>query len=459
MKGKPTKKCQVKPNEMKILFVANQFGHFRHMEPVAEALLSLGCQVEWCFGHSIKTDITDRSVVEFNTRHRLPPYRRMPVSRHIWRPISRFFRSVLGYRVYLTPGWTNARYKEIYQRNVKGLARLLIKMPLMEGFLKSPRMYDLLRYILKIIPDNPAVVSDIKNIQPSMVFVTSNLPWEAQELEYLKAAMHLGIPSVVQVASWDNLTTKSTLNVIPDAILLWNNSLKEEAEVLHGFPAEKIVVTGAATFDYIFSFEKKTEKQQFYTKAGLDGDSPYVVYLGSSKSIAGDETAFAREFVREVKERLNVQVLIRPHPINYKSWENFHESGAVVWPRQGELPDTQDTKQDFLETLYYCAAVAGVNTSALIETAILNKPCISIKTEQFKVAQSETGHFRHLSKGQFLEIAQNIDEAIEQIRAVLDGKDQLYEARKAFVENFIRPNGVEIPVGKFVADKTLSMLD
>lgn len=442
---------------MKVLFVANQFGHFRHMEPVAEALLAMGCRIEWRFGNSIKADITDRSVVEFNTRHRLSAYRRMPISRHIWRPLSRFFRSVLGYRVYLTPGWTNVRYKEMYQSNVKGLARFIIKMPLMEIFLKSSKMYDFLRYILTIIPNNPAVISDIKEIEPSMVFVTSNLPWEAQELEYLKAAMHLGIPSAVQVASWDNLTTKSTLNVIPDAILLWNNSLKEEAEILHNFPAEKIVVTGAATFDYVFSFRKNKEQQEFYEKAGLIDSSPYIVYLGSSRSITGDETVFAREFIRKVNERLNIQVLIRPHPVNYKSWENFHEVGSVVWPKHGELPDTQDTKQDFLETLYYCAAVIGINTSAIIETSILDRPCVSIKTEQFKAAQSETGHFRHLSNGQFMAMAQNIDEAIDQLYEILNKQDRLIEQRKAFVKSFIRPNGIEKQVGKFIADKIVSM--
>ena len=49
-------------SNMKVLFVANQFGHFRHMESVAEASINAGCDVIFLFGKSLKKDITDRSI-------------------------------------------------------------------------------------------------------------------------------------------------------------------------------------------------------------------------------------------------------------------------------------------------------------------------------------------------------------------------------------------------------------
>ena len=144
--------------------------------------------------------------------------------------------------------------------------------------------------------------------------------------------------------------------------------------------------------------------------------------------------------------------MIRPHPINHKIWENFQEPGCVIWPQKGELPDTSTTKQDFLETLYHSLAVVGVNTSAMIEAAILDKPCISVKSKEFESAQSETGHFRHLSEGQFLEIAKDINEAVSFLSEILNGNDRLKKNRRTFVSNFIRPNGIEKPVGLFIAE-------
>jgi len=427
------------------------------MESVVEALLFSGHQIEWRFGNAIKEDITDRSVKEFNSKHHLQPYVRMPVVRNVWRPVSRFFRSILGYRIYLKPGWTSIQYKEGYLRGVNWFIRYILMLPMVEGVLCSQWLLSFLRYVLRGIPSNSAVLSDLKRIRPDVVAVTSNLPWDAQELEYLKAAMAIGIPTAVQIASWDNLTTKSTLSVIPDAILLWNDAIKTEAEVLHDIPAERVVVSGAATFDYVFTFKQTKTRFEFCKQAGFADDEPFVVYLGSSKSIAGDETEFVRELVRCLRVRLNIRILIRPHPVNYKVWNDFNEPGCVVWPKGGELPDTIKTKQDFLETLHHSVAVVGVNTSAIIESAILNKPCISIKSKQFETAQSEDGHFRHLSGGQFLEIAGNIEQATSFVGEILKGNDRLQEKRINFVSNFIRPNGMEKPVGSFIADTLVSM--
>ena len=342
-------------------------------------------------------------------------------------------------------------------QRVGKIVKILVKVPYFERLLVSDRFLSRLRKILEVIPPNKTVVKDLRRISPDVLIVTSNLPWDAQELDYLKAASFLGIPAVLQVASWDNLTTKSTFNIIPDKILLWNQAIKEEAVVLHGVPPEKIVVTGAATFDYIFSYNPTRTHMELGQLAGLKTEEPYIVYLGSSTSIAGDESLFIREFARRVFERLKIRVLIRPHPINYRVWATFNEPECVVWPQKGELPDTVDTKQDFLDTLYHSVAVVGVNTSAMIEAAIMDKPCISIKADQFASSQSEASHFRHLVNGQFLDIVENIDEAVASIGRILDGNDKLKESRKAFVASFIRPNGLEKNVGTLIASTLLAV--
>ncbi len=442
---------------MKVLLVAKQFGHFRHIEAVAESLLVAGHQIEWRFGDSEKTDITDRSVYAFNLKYHLGDYQKIPHPHGVFYSLSRFLQAFLGYRVYLKPGWTSQRYKINYLHRMHKVARALLTLPNAEKIISTQWFFSVVRGTMRFIPSATKVLMDLWASSPHVVMVTTNLPWNAHEMEYLKAAALLGIPAVVQVASWDNLTTKSTFNIIPDKVLLWNQSIKEEAEILHGVPTEKIVVTGAATFDYIFSYKPTRTHMELGRLVGLKTEEPYIVYLGSSTSIAGDESLFIREFARCVFERLKIRVLIRPHPVNYRVWATFNEPECVVWPKKGELPDTADTKQDFLDTLYHSVAVVGVNTSAMIEAAIMDKPCISIKADQFASSQSEVTHFRHLVNGQFLDIVENIDEAVSSIGRILDGHDKLKESRKAFVASFIRPNGLEKNVGTLIASTLLSV--
>ena len=63
--------------------------------------------------------------------------------------------------------------------------------------------------------------------------------------DWVRLAAELGIPSVLPVASWDNLTNKGVLKEIPGQTLVWNEAQAREAIELQGVPADRVVVTGA----------------------------------------------------------------------------------------------------------------------------------------------------------------------------------------------------------------------
>ena len=65
------------------------------------------------------------------------------------------------------------------------------------------------------------------------------------QVDYIKSAGALGIPSALCVASWDNLTNKGSVRVAPDRVFVWNEAQKREAVDMHGIAASDVVVTGA----------------------------------------------------------------------------------------------------------------------------------------------------------------------------------------------------------------------
>jgi len=437
---------------MKVLFIVNQLFFFRHIEPVVSALISDGDQVGMWFGDREKENISDRAVQEFLSLHRVDYFHGISLRNDRWKVVLKVIRDLQGCRIYLKPGYTAPKSRIRFLEKLSPFARSVVGSRLGKWILSKEISYYFLSFMERLIPANKAISRELGRKTPDIVVIVTNLIWNAPEFEYLKASISLGIPTVAMIASWDNLNTKGTLNLIPDAIILWNQALAEDAMILHHFPREKIVSTGAQTFDYLFDFKPTESIAEFCMRTGIDPARKFVLYLGSSASIAEDETRFVRELVSSLNKNLNVQVLIRPHPINHKIWASFDEAGAIVWPRNGDLPDTIGAKEDFCKALYFSQAVIGINTSAMLEAAVLDRPCITIMLDDYKASQDESGHFRHLLNGGFLEIAEDFDQASEILKRILNGEDRLKKNRKRFVSEFIRPRGINRPVGPLIAE-------
>jgi len=96
--------------------------------------------------------------------------------------------------------------------------------------------------------------------------------------------------------------------------------------------------------------------------------------------------------------------------------------------------------------------VIGINTTAMIEAAIVGKPVLTILEPTF--AQEGTLHFHHLleENGGFLHAASSLDEHLAQLRRVLDEGEADAERRRRFVESFVRPHGLDRPATPIFAD-------
>src|SRR5258705_4305309 len=197
---------------------------------------------------------------------------------------------------------------------------------------------------------------------------------------------------------------------------------------------------------------------------GLPADRPIVLYTGSSVFIARSE--FEVPFVRRWMATLrssghallrDAAILVRPHPFNCDSWEHadFSEFGPVaVWPRQRYTPAAESSRDSFFDSLYYSAAVVGINTSAMIEAAILGKPVLSLMTGDFAGTQEGTLHFRYLlpENGGFLRVGTTLEEHAAQLAEVLRDPEVTRAQTFGFVRHFLRPHGLERPCTPILVD-------
>ena len=324
----------------------------------------------------------------------------------------------------------------------------------------SERAIRVLARLEDAIPSSGSIDRYLRNRAPDVVLATDVLAKIAQ-IDFLKSARRLGIPSGVCVASWDNLTNKGLLKVCPERVFVWNEVQRREAIELHGIPADRVVATGAQVFDEWFDRRPSTARAEFLRKVGLD-DVPFVLYLGSSSFItqSGGEVEFVLRWLEALRssgdERLRrLGVVIRPHPGVPRRWDQADVGPyglAVVWPRHGTMPVSWDARDDFFDTIYHSAAVVGINTTAMIEAAAIGKSVLTILAPEF--AQEDTLHFHHLleENGGFLYAAPTLEQHIAQLTAALDEDAAGGERRRRFVESFVRPHGLDRSATPVFAD-------
>jgi len=113
----------------------------------------------------------------------------------------------------------------------------------------------------------------------------------------------------------------------------------------------------------------------------------------------------------------------------------------VFW---GSNPVDAESRADYFDSMYHAAAIVGLNTSALVEGAIVDRPVFTILAPEFRDSQEGTFHFHYLLEAGdgFLNVSRSLDEHAGQLASLLAGGP--VRVNRRFVEHFIRPRGAAV---------------
>ena len=309
-----------------------------------------------------------------------------------------------------------------------------------------------------LIPTNPGFEAFLREEQPDLVLVTPLVTFESYQTDYVKAAHRLGLPVAFIPFSWDNLTNKGLMRVHPDRVLVWNNVQGREAIDLHGCRPDSVVVTGAARFDDFFARTPSTSRSEFFAGLGFDPARPMVVYLGSSQLTGPKEMELVRRWAESLRsaddERVRTcGILIRPHPAVRTSYAStdFSDLGQVAV----SLNANAGADQELFDSIYHAHAAVGLNTSAMLEAAIVGRPVHTLVIPGFDEGQVGTIHFRYLVEafGGLARIAADFGEHHRQLSVVLRREPIVSTRSRAFAERFLRPLGSDRLVSPILASE------
>lgn len=379
----------------------------------------------------------------------------------------------LTYSVHYPKGihYTYTTYLELFIRRMQNYLRFFdplyskafglkerasVKPKILDSFLKYIHWNNssiwkcimLLRFFEKAVPIDKGIISELQQQNPDLMLITPYVDTNSLMLSWVKAAKKLKIRVMYNVYSWDNLTNKGLIQIEPEAITLWNKFQSEELK-MHKISTSRVCITGSQIYDYWF--ENKPSESEIEFKKHLNiQEKEYILYCCSSAFIAPYEAIFFKRWSRKLRDTASVMkdayIIIRPHPQNYKIWKNIEfsqEDRILIYPDSSEALFNEDSKEILFNAMYYAKCIIGINTSLMIEAAILNKTVFTIMDTSFNHSQEGTLHFEYLRNSGFIKISSSIENNILQLESFFMRRNETHNSNAMkFVSEFVRPCGI-----------------
>jgi hypothetical protein len=441
---------------MRILFAISHLGFLRNFESTMALLAERGHTVHVVTDRRSEGSVTDGTPIAERLGAQYPDAFTWetvaPDKRDPWFAVSSGIRESLNYWRYLSPAFADA--PDLRARGRKQAPALMVwlsGLPVLRSPGSVRAMSSFFRSMERAIPVRPEIEALFDRYPADLLLVTPLLYFGSRQVDYVRCARRRGINSVLAVGSWDHLTTKGMIHELPDRIVVWNEMQRAEAAELHGARPEQVVATGAQAYDHWFGYTPSEGREAFCARIGLPAARPYLLYMCSSPFIAPFEVDVVRRWLRAIRDSADetvrtAGVLVRPHPQNAAQWADVDLSSfgdAAVWPRAGANPIGLDARRDYFDSMHHAHAVVGVNTSALIESGIVGRPVFSFRVPELSGTQEGTLHFRHLTRGGLLTLADTLDEHVSQLQRSFESADRERERVRQFVQSFVRPYGLD----------------
>lgn len=256
----------------------------------------------------------------------------------------------------------------------------------------------LLGWLLRIVPYSvwsalgkafaewPSGNTLIGKYQPCAAVISNPISDDNAAIEYCRKR---NIPTICVLESWDILTNRGSLYSFPDALLVWNELIGEQAVRYHQFPAERIRATGIPSFDIYARPESYPGEAEWRQDNGLPPTGPVITYSLSSMHIYEAEDVVIQSLIDARKRGelpADASILVRFHPsavddvvARYRAMEGvvLQFPSKTFAHRQND--ETAGTSMMMLAaTMRYSAVVINVFSTLCLEAVCCDTPVVVV---------------------------------------------------------------------------------
>ena len=454
---------------MRIFLSVQHLGSFLVYEPVVRELAERGHTIHLAVSRaeSLGWEKTLERVLADHPQITWSWLSPSPSSAGFWFELAKTIRLWADYLRYFDPYYASA--PKLKARAEERVPPGLVRFSRRPAFRDAPtrvRVLRVLRTLERSLPTVDEIRQQLRDFQPDVVVITPLVYLGSWQFEVLRAAQAEGLRTAFAVGSWDHLSSKALVRDVPQRVFVWNETQKAEATRLHGVPADRVVVTGAQCYDQWFGRQPERTREEFCALVGLPPERPYLLYVCSALFWGSPvEAEFVRRWIRSLRssedaDLRSAAILIRPHPARMDEWKSIDLSEFENVALYGSNPMDASSREDYFDSLFYSRAVVGLNTSAFLEAAIVDRPVHTILTPEFADNQTGTLHFHYLLQvgGGVLHTSTTFEEHHEQLGASLRRASATPGSNPRFVQEFIRPRGLRTPATLVFCDAVDELL-
>lgn len=301
----------------------------------------------------------------------------------------------------------------------------------------------LLRALDRFVPADGEVLECIAKHKPNAVLAPDIIL--ASDRLVLRAARAVHVKTIGMVRSWDNLTAKGVIQVMPDWLIAQTKTMEEEAVRLGDMRPERIRVCGVAQFDEYWKSPSQT-REDFFDSLKIQRGRRLILcapffgeYSQNSGIMLVQQLARAVD-LGQLPNDIHLLVRYRPEDLTVDTapdtthFKHSHitvtKPYSVAFKTGRGKPDYEFTRDDvnlMVNSLRYSAVVITTISTLTVDAVALDRPVLNVRfdVDQKTPAGSRVelfSHFDHylaLEKTGGVRLAHSFDELVAQLNAYL----------------------------------------
>lgn len=322
---------------------------------------------------------------------------------------------------------------------------------LLNWLIARPLIRRLLRPLdLRLVGD-PGFGPYFERYRPAAVFLAHL--FDDVETALLREAQRRGVRTVGYINSWDKVTTRASIRLLPDTMLVFNDIVKAEVMRYADMPADRVIPTGIPQYDRYVTI-RPAPREEFFKRIGIDPSKRLVVYAPMGRTFSDSDWEMIdilRAAIETGRIGPDAALLVRFQPNDFvdeselkqRPWLHYDLPGIRFGTERSVDWDMGFQELEHLtDTLAHLSVLVCYASSIAIDAAIFDKPTVGIAFEVKRqpLAKSPTQYYQteHYAKAVAtggIHLAKSEQELILAINAYLVDPSLNREARKRLVDS------------------------
>lgn len=256
--------------------------------------------------------------------------------------------------------------------------------------LARPFMRRIVRCIDFTFVRNSTYDSLFNAYHPDLV-VMANL-FDEQEIHLLRAAKKRSVKTIGFINSWDRLTARCMIRLLPDTFIVFNDLLENDLVRFHDANPSCIFVSGIPQYDS-YMIKSPSHREAFFLSIGENSDNHLIVYSplgGEFKRYDWNmiDLLYALQQRGKFGKKAVLRVRFPPNDyfdheeINKRPFLRYDYPGVRFSKKRGVDWDMSPGELSHLtDTLHHMSLLICYGSSISVDAALLDKPVININFE------------------------------------------------------------------------------